>query len=84
MNNLIYIVFVIFSIYIYRELVLRESDGHNKNFLYSFEGSKNTKLCSALPTHFDCNFLTSETRSEEVSSENEWLNFLSLGAKLAW
>ena len=76
-NNLIYIV----CNFLYREtsgeLVLGD------NLLYSFEGSKIQSFCSALPTHFDCIFLTSQTSSEDVSSENEWLGFLSLGAKVA-
>ena len=28
-------------------------------------------------------FITSQTSSEDVSSENRWLGFLSLGAKVA-
>ena len=46
--------------------------------MYSFQRKKNTEFCSALPSHFLLYFLTSQTSSEDVSSENEWLGFLSL------
>ena len=42
---------------------------------------KYTERCSALPTHFDCIFHSSQTNSEDVFSEDEWLDFLSLGQK---
>ena len=47
----------------------------------TFFSKKYTELCSALPTHFDCIFLTSQTNSEDVFSEDEWLGFLFLGVK---
>ena len=74
-NNLLYIIRNFLYTRISRELVLKDQ------LLYGSEESKYTKLCSALPTHFDCIFLTSQTSYEDVSLENEWLGFLSLGAK---
>ena len=52
-NKLIYIIIVIFHINISREPVL----GETTHLLYSFQRKKNTELCSALPSHFDCIFL---------------------------
>ena len=41
-------------------------------FCKRWEGSKNTELCFALPSHFDCIFhFLSYALSEEVSPENE-------------
>ena len=44
---------------------------------------KYTELCPALPTHFDCIFLSSQPISEDVFSEDEWLDFLFFGLKEA-
>ena len=79
MNNLIYIVCNFDYRDISRELVLRD------NFLYSFENEVKYRAF-ALPyliVLIVFIFLTSQTRSEDVSLENEWLDFLSLGAKVA-
>ena len=51
--------------------------------LYSFQESNTQSFCSALPTHFDCIFLTSQTNSEDVFPKDEWLGFLFLGVKEA-
>ena len=45
--------------------------------------NKYTERCSTLPSHFDCIFHSSQTISEDVFSEDEWLDFLSLGRKEA-
>ena len=42
---------------------------------------KYTKRCFALPTRFDYIFHSSQTTSEDVFLEDEWLDFLSLGWK---
>ena len=76
MNNLLYIV----CNFLYTDI--SGACSKRPTFLYSFKGS-NTQLYSALPTHFDCIFLTSQTSSEDVSLENEWLGFLSLRVKEA-
>ena len=45
--------------------------------------SKNTELRFALPSHFVFYFLSSQTPSDDVFSEDEWLDFLFLGLKEA-
>ena len=77
MNNFLSIICNFLSTEISRELVLKDQ------LLYSFEESNTQSFCFPLPTHFDCIFLTSQTSSEDVSSENEWLGFSSLGVKEA-
>ncbi|KAL6342439.1 hypothetical protein AAG906_011129 [Vitis piasezkii] len=42
---------------------------------------ENFQRCSTLPTRFDCIFHSSQTTSEDIFSEDEWLYFLSLGRK---
>ena len=76
MNNLIYIVCNFHYIDISRELVLRD------NFLYSLEGSKIQSFALPYLLILIVFFLTSQTSSKDVSSENEWLDFLSLGVKV--
>ena len=45
---------------------------------------KYTECCSTLPSPFACIFHSSQTISEDVFLEDEWLDFLSLGRKGAW
>ena len=67
--------FVIFIIWRSQELVLRD------DFCIVLKEVKYRALLS-LPSRFDCIFLTSQTSSEDVSLENEWLDFLSLRVKV--
>ena len=53
-NNLKIFCFVIFYIYTLGSLFSR---GGTTHLLYSFQRKKNTELCFALPSHFDCIFL---------------------------
>ena len=45
---------------------------------------KYTERCSVLPTQFAFIFYSSQTTSKDVFSEDEWLDFLSLGRKGVW
>ena len=51
--------------------------------MYSFEGSNIQSFALPYLLTLIVFFPTSQTSYEDVYSENEWLGFLSLGAKVA-
>ena len=66
------------SIYVLEYLHLNISNSRKKFLGITctfFLVSKNTELCSALPFHFVFYFLSSQTPSEDIFSEDEWLDF---------
>ena len=69
-NNLKIFYYCNFHINISRELVLGTTQ-----LLYNLQRKKNAELCSAFTFSFWLYFFTSQTSSEDVSSENEWLDF---------